>query len=461
MTSQDPRRTRIAVLDQGIAQMQAERDTLLASLAFPVITLPVEITSQIFVHRIPDNPLDSNVVDPAVALGHVCRQWRDIALSIPQLWSAWSLAIDGNTHLHRLSSSIELWLNRSQNRPLPIRLYHRDGAGQDVSNADENWWTRASDFRSVVIPVILQHYRRWKHVEFNIPTTLLRAVSSAVVSDELPNLTHLVLGSSQEDWGGSGVAEGPITLFQAAPQLRSLHIILESPKPFHLNRLDNVPLPFHQLTSFTGTIVSMPQVIQSSTLQHLRSLALWWTNPQNARPDIILDRLTLPSLETLAHGGDDTNLPPLLTSLSLRSACTIRHLSCESIEHEELAECLEALPALSTLELLEYSQPDAVDVIRHLQYRLDEEDGAQLVPQLQSITLQCRKYPQDGEFSFNALIWLLQMMAGRPNPLRRCRLTWTTPLLPRRPAAEEIADFQDLVEQGMDIHVGTAEHSWI
>ncbi|KAJ7679110.1 hypothetical protein DFH06DRAFT_1165736, partial [Mycena polygramma] len=198
MASPDTRRARIAEIDQQIAQLQAERDVLVDSLTFPVISLPVEITSQIFLHCIPDDPLNSDSFNAAVVLGHVCRQWRDIALALPDLWSAWSLAIDGNISRTRLLTGLNLWLARSHNRPLSFRLHHRDGAG---TPEDQLWWGRVDDFDMELLPTIVSQHRRWKNLELNVPLTVLGCLSEVVPDDGLPYLTHLLLGSTQEDWG--------------------------------------------------------------------------------------------------------------------------------------------------------------------------------------------------------------------------------------------------------------------
>ncbi|KAF7336890.1 F-box domain-containing protein [Mycena venus] len=485
MASPDSRRRRIAEIDEEIARLQAERQALADCLTFPVVTLPVEIVSQIFMYCLPDDPLAPGAFDPAVVLGQVCRLWRDIALSLPDLWSSWSLAVDGNIPFGRVVMGINLWMSRSQNRPLSIRLHHRDGAGNDVSYADECWWELVSDFEREVMPSIVPHHRRWKKLELNDPLTHLRDLAKVIPTDGLPHLTHLLLGSVQLDWGANNPDEDePVTLFADAPQLQNLHLVLE--EDGGLERFDHVELPYGQLTSFTGTsfgscesltlLDKAPSLVDcvfyigstehmgipiSSDLPHLQSLKLFTTGPK-VDLAIVLENLTLPALETLVLGRHQGRVENDLASLLLRSECAIQHFSCQSMDSDELVDCLEYMPTLMTLDLFDYDQREVVEVIRHLDFNLDKH-GVELISNLQTIAIQCQKWDKghEAEFSYNALIALLQAMSKRRTPLRHFRLVWTSSLLPRKPNAREVGNLKDLTKGGMNIYVGTPERSWI
>ncbi|KAJ7140755.1 hypothetical protein C8R44DRAFT_530102, partial [Mycena epipterygia] len=54
---------------------------------YPVLTLPDDITSRIFVECLPTHgrvrPSPRNA---PLILSQICRQWREIALSISDLW---------------------------------------------------------------------------------------------------------------------------------------------------------------------------------------------------------------------------------------------------------------------------------------------------------------------------------------------------------------------------------------
>ncbi|KAJ7158458.1 hypothetical protein C8R46DRAFT_1109227 [Mycena filopes] len=489
MTASDARRARITEINAEIARLVAERLALSESLTFPVTTLPVEITSEVFLYCVPDDPQDPSSFNPAIALGHVCRQWRDVALSLPQLWTALSVAVDGVVYGSHISTGLGSWLLRSQNRPVTIRLHHRDGACPDATGTDERWWDIAGDKTGVILPTILAHHQRWENVEFNIPLTLLRPLADFTPNDGLPSLRHLLLGSAQEDWGGNDIR--PINLFANAPRLRSLHLVLEA--SCSLSRMDHVRLPYRQLTSFTGTnfsahecltvLASTPSLIECvfyvngrasafqigiPPLRHLKSLKLLADVHQGVAVAVV-DHLSLPALETLVllehgHGHEQLLLSPTLDSLSLRCGYSLLHFSCHAQDYNDLDHCLDSMPALTTLELLDHDQAGLADVIRHLDHALSESGPDQVVPNLQSLTIEChrREKGKVEESSYNAVIYLLSMLATRiPTPLQHFRMVWTSLLLPRLPNQLELQEFKNLADAGMDIYVGSANRSWL
>ncbi|KAJ7740892.1 hypothetical protein B0H14DRAFT_2215752, partial [Mycena olivaceomarginata] len=62
--------------------------TQLNSITYPILTLPPELTSEIFTHCLPAERF-VDVVNPGEApllLTRVCQTWRQIAISTPALW---------------------------------------------------------------------------------------------------------------------------------------------------------------------------------------------------------------------------------------------------------------------------------------------------------------------------------------------------------------------------------------
>ncbi|KAJ6478118.1 hypothetical protein C8R47DRAFT_1051352 [Mycena vitilis] len=89
-----------------------QKERLLSSLTYPVLTIPVEITAEIFLHCLPEYPTHPNESIAPMLLLRICRRWRDIALGESRLWS--SLKI-GCAALRRVAE--EEWLSRAGGPP--------------------------------------------------------------------------------------------------------------------------------------------------------------------------------------------------------------------------------------------------------------------------------------------------------------------------------------------------------
>ncbi|KAJ7164521.1 hypothetical protein C8R46DRAFT_1278943, partial [Mycena filopes] len=88
--------TKIDRLQRRIRALHAEKQAVKARLdayRYPVLTLPDELVSEIFIHFLPDYPSApplSGIHSPTI-LTQICHLWREIALSNPLLWRAISL----------------------------------------------------------------------------------------------------------------------------------------------------------------------------------------------------------------------------------------------------------------------------------------------------------------------------------------------------------------------------------
>ncbi|KAJ7120207.1 hypothetical protein C8R44DRAFT_623999, partial [Mycena epipterygia] len=115
-------RHRLAQLNNLLETLSAEREQLQAasdSIIYPVLSLPPEITSLIFIHCVPfpeasfprPSPLDAPLL-----LAQICRQWRDIAINTQELWQSVAFVDTRSLEL------IKIWLSRSGNHPLNFSL---------------------------------------------------------------------------------------------------------------------------------------------------------------------------------------------------------------------------------------------------------------------------------------------------------------------------------------------------
>ncbi|KAJ7167747.1 hypothetical protein C8R46DRAFT_898276, partial [Mycena filopes] len=128
-------RARLAALDGSIARhktalKELEKDragveTALKVFRYPVLTIPPEITSEIFLHCLPEKLVPPSQADAPLVFLSVCRAWRAVAISVPALWT--SLCVDVNEipssillDEHRLPSILDVWFSRAPNSPLTL-----------------------------------------------------------------------------------------------------------------------------------------------------------------------------------------------------------------------------------------------------------------------------------------------------------------------------------------------------
>ncbi|KAF8185905.1 hypothetical protein K438DRAFT_1836483 [Mycena galopus ATCC 62051] len=255
---------------ESIAELRAEQTVAqqrLDSYTYPVLTLPNEITSEIFIHFLPVYPICppiSGSLSPT-CFTEICHKWREVALATPALWRAIgfsqsdSYSRESQEGLRRIYSA---WLNRSGSCPLSIDI-------NEVQTA-----VRMPE----VISAFDRHRKRWEYLKLRLfqcsEHSLLR------IQGSMPMLRHLELQIS----GG--------TVFKlhglAMPQLRTVV----------LNAASSVILPWAQLTSLVFCWAQPNDCLR--ILQQTPSL-VHCTMHVTATSRIIdpaLNDITLPSLES-------------------------------------------------------------------------------------------------------------------------------------------------------------------
>ncbi|KAJ7435768.1 hypothetical protein B0H11DRAFT_2256812 [Mycena galericulata] len=281
---------------------------------YPVLTLANEIISEIFLHRVslskgpdlfpygPESPL---------FLGHICRKWREIALSTPSLWTTIDLdpgdiaTHESQLRLLAMIYTIAIWLTRSRDCSLSITLAHSPELAPP----------------SRFIAAIVAHCKRWQEVNLWIPFRDL-----FLIQGEFPRLRTLRIGWNEPYSVARRLSSTlPLTIFHDAPKLDTiglmsgwnLHLFLLSWERMTCIDLLGVPYP-HELmvvlstapniTRFSAEILSssdaesMARVGDIPPLLHLHSVEL--LHPLNTKPDLmayiqLLDKLTLPNLLNL------------------------------------------------------------------------------------------------------------------------------------------------------------------
>ncbi|KAJ7638285.1 hypothetical protein FB45DRAFT_1023091 [Roridomyces roridus] len=260
-------RARLFQLDSLIAQLAAERNTLQAKcdkIVYPVLSLPAEVTSEIFSHCV--EPLsDPSPSTAPLLLTRICRQWREIALASPPLWRSLTL-LQGTPQ-----EWVEMCLSQAKNLPLEYRL-------------SCDWGD--SEVDALLEPILLR-YRQWQDMEMEIPLSFFPRFNLG--DNAVPLLRRIVFAHSPVD--EQEVPSG-IVVLRNAPLLQEVGI-----RTWKLS----FQLPWHQLTTFTTAAIAFTPAECLAILagcSMLRHLKFDCPDTGNEHEHAALSPLTLPHLES-------------------------------------------------------------------------------------------------------------------------------------------------------------------
>ncbi|KAJ7766818.1 hypothetical protein B0H16DRAFT_1366962 [Mycena metata] len=217
-------------------------------LSSPLRVLPVEMLAGIFLFAVTAAYDPEDVIVPhAAVLSEVCHYWRQIALSLPSLWSALTIGVvDGPTE--KYIDAIRVWLTRSLQLPLSIAL---------ISDLDEE------EPGSAVINEIVGVKNRLESL------TIAGSYSLAMTplfADKLPVLQTLRLESGVDlSWLEEEAIEA-IDLSAIAPHLRDV-TFMEYLPGLH----NNVSLPKLTHLEFSVDVDDILAILrQAQNLEQLR-----------------------------------------------------------------------------------------------------------------------------------------------------------------------------------------------
>ncbi|KAJ7482006.1 hypothetical protein FB451DRAFT_139952 [Mycena latifolia] len=344
----DQLRRRLGQLNTLIAALSAERQRLLAhsdSIVYPVLSLPPEIASLIFIHCIPPSEIlpHPSPIEAPLLLTQICRQWRDIAVDTPELWQSIALVDTRSVEVFKT------WLSRSGNYPLNFSLNCVDPI-----------------HAARLIDACLPHAGRWQDVELALPVNVLRRFDGATPMLMLRKISLSLRGPFSRQ---AGIHIHPIAASDA-PLLRFATVTTYPDLEFDL--------PWAQLTSLTfGRLDAADCFAILKSCPNLVTLDISTTGtrsgPRPAEPPITLSSLesfTFPSdfcsavrhlrLPQLTHiyiretVFFDTDHAQELRSLISLSSAVIHRLSLllKYPASMTLERCLDAVPAsVGALEL--------------------------------------------------------------------------------------------------------------
>lgn len=342
-------------IDHGCKTAQVCCDRYSAA-ASPARRLPPELLSEIFLLSL---PVDWKVDSPGNKLvvmrpSHICKYWRNVALTTPRLWSLISIEISWFDALYRIERKVALarkWLSRTAKCPLSVR----------ISFDMQPSYRRAA--LSLLEP-LLQNCDRWQHAEINLPWSTVQRLNPA--GNILPLLESLVMSVRSHH-------KDRLLGFEAAPNLRNYNGCGPAEIQLQWRQLTHCFLDYFinsrqalMILASSPNLVTFGVKIASRAMlgadvlptnltihhQNLRSLTI--LGEGNFRS--LLDPLILPSLKELKYREEGRYLGPApVVDLMTRSSCSIisfgLELVAEGMGSYGLIFLLEHMPELSELDL--------------------------------------------------------------------------------------------------------------
>ncbi|KAJ7239200.1 hypothetical protein B0H12DRAFT_82450 [Mycena haematopus] len=260
-------------LEHSLSALRAEQDLVkerLDTYKYPVLTLPNELTSEIFIHFLPVYPVPPPLTGLAspTCLTHICRQWREVALATPALWRA--IGFDHEFITYEWDHHIfDAWIGRSGSCPLSIDMSCYDSQVLDEMIANSS---------------LAMTTARWEHLKLAVPLSSLPRIGSS-----MPMLHSLDLVASSPD-------DSDTFTFHEVPQLRTAVLLGYATA--------KITLPWIHLTCLTLNYVRINRCVQILTQAlNLVQCALLLDDRQLVN-EPTLDGLTiaLPCLESLVLG---------------------------------------------------------------------------------------------------------------------------------------------------------------
>nr|GAT46466.1 predicted protein [Mycena chlorophos] len=219
------------------AEIQARMDTF----SFPVLTLPSEITAEIFTHFLPPYPNHPPLFgagSPTHLLA-ICRSWRTMALHNPTLWRA--IHVGERVEVdEKLLSLLRAWITRSGTCKLSLRF----------DDFTLGFGPAADAYEKALLDLVLAQRQRWEYIHWAIDPFL-----PPVISGPAPNLRQLTLSCAK-------TTDSPPIAFDSLPGLQSLCLwnVSYTPDAFAWHELTTLSLlnyDFEQMLLVLGSAVQL------------------------------------------------------------------------------------------------------------------------------------------------------------------------------------------------------------
>ncbi|KAJ3503505.1 hypothetical protein NLJ89_g8400 [Agrocybe chaxingu] len=339
------------------------------ALISPMRHLPTDILREVFIQTLPESNAIMKANRCPLLLTRICRFWRDVALSTPNLWTSLQIKVPGkgipSSTANKIAIGIHEWFSRSGALPLSISLI------------SDHWHKRDDLPHEPITASLIPFSSRWHKLEI---TSYAPHISNLAAVKDVPILESVEIFSIPSDHGfNADIATWTESGFLAAPALREC-LVCGAPVspialPSNLARLTSLSLGMG-FGVFEGSIVEVFRALKPYL--QLTTLRLALPSRRDTANNGNVPVLTFPSLTQLDihDGGHDlsslfrTFTAPKLQAFEymathdehrrlgflspfLRRVPTVQKLTLDSAHftREQLIELLSQCPRLMSLSI--------------------------------------------------------------------------------------------------------------
>ncbi|KAJ7245698.1 hypothetical protein C8J57DRAFT_758206 [Mycena rebaudengoi] len=416
-------------------------------VTYPVLSLPPEIISAIFVQCLPLSKDDPHPLHFPMLLMHICRTWRSIAISTHSLWTTLTLDITPHDNIADPVAFINAWLGHAGRLPLSLSL--RGEIEEDVGPGclRNILDLHAPQLQSLALHVdaqdlaniantgpfpILQKliiglpFREGEDMlsqEVSLIAPVLREVS--LVNGAVPSLFAIRLWQRLTKFSGESLpADDVLVLFLGAPHLVECSISVDAESAILGPEENDDPIAHSTLETFHLRDYSSATILRYLTLPALQNLYLTDIDELDNSYFVPFLSRSSASLRCFTFGPDGRDLSQDVPSVQWFSITS----------------------GLTNLELRKLSGQFARDFFQ----MLNRGQHAEFLPNLRALAcVDCLLYIDE---------ILLRALSSRSSGV--CRLESFRQVYPRQSymsvLLSECLALRELVSQGMEIHVGMA-----
>ncbi|KAJ7740462.1 hypothetical protein DFH07DRAFT_839112 [Mycena maculata] len=227
--------------------------------------LPDDILREIFMCTFPANgQATMNPRDAPLLPTHVCRDWRSLALSMPQLWASLDIELAGDQA--GIDEGVRSWLARSGDLPLSISFVVSDDC------------LRTS---APILEALIMYCHRWEHMRFILPSLDSYRPLTLVSPANVPWLKTIVMNPAGT-WVEAVAASTSLSFMQAT-SITGVALMEKSVPP-----LDAL-LPWAQLShlSLIENYISLEEALD--VLRRCRNLEVFTARVYDDNTDASVD----------------------------------------------------------------------------------------------------------------------------------------------------------------------------